>query len=277
MLGIKFDSARIILLLFLVTIIGIIIYKNSNSLMRFMVSQEINLNTASYNKMETDHFLIKFLPVDQLFIPMIAECAEAAYHSVTDELGGEPGKKTTIVVYPNSQSLAKSFGWNKNEKAMGVYWAGSIRLLSPREWLTGGNNKAQFMAEGPLHHELAHLMVDEITGGNYNRWWTEGIAQYVEKKLTGFQFADPFAQGKEKQYFKLDDLAANFDKYDQQIAYWESLKAIEYISHHFGEEFLFSIMHELGNGCDMVQAIEGSLGIDYYQFEQDFYSELGTN
>ncbi len=273
MLGIKhFDSVKTIsLILLIIFVIALLLSKNSQAVMRVMVGQEIKLRTAGFSQYQTEHFDIKFTANDEDYVPLIAEVAEDAYVSVSEVFGQQPLRRTTLVVYPDSSTLASSFGWDRDEKAMGVYWAGSIRILSPREWLTGTDIKKQFVEEGPMVHEFAHLMVDEITGGNYNRWWTEGIAQYVEKKITGFEFADPFANGRDLEYYSLSTLGKNFDKLDQQLAYWESLRLAEYIVKEYGEDYLFAINISLGEGNTMAIAIENSLGLAYPDFEQDFY------
>lgn len=276
MLGIKhFDTVKTIsLILLVIFIVALLLTKNSQAVMRLMVGQEIKLRTAGFSQYQTEHFDIKFTSTDEDYVPLIAEVAEDAYVSVSKMFDREPQGQTTIVVYPDSSSLARSFGWDRDEKAMGVYWAGSIRILSPREWLTSADIKKQFIEEGPMVHEFAHLMVDEITRGNYNRWWTEGIAQYVEKKITGFEFADPFASGREFEYYTLSTLAKNFDNLDQQLAYWEALRLAEYIVKEYGEDCLFAINTSLGEGNTMTVAIEKSLGIGYSDFEQDFYQYL---
>jgi len=241
--------------------------------MRFMVTQEVVLKTASFERLETEHFVVKYLPPDREYIGTIINTAEQAYHSVTNKFGSEPDKKTMVIVYPTSSALAQSFGWDKDEKAMGVYWGGTIRLLSPAQWLTGGIEE-KFFTEGPMHHEFTHLMVDEITNGNYNRWWTEGIAQYIEKQLTGFEFSNPFTDGQETHYYKLANLEKNFDNLEQQIAYWESLQVVEYIVHKYGEEKIFNILENLGKGDNMRIAIEKCLKINYHEFENNFYNSL---
>lgn len=157
---------------------------------------------------------------------------------------------------------------------MGVYWAGSIRILSPGEWIKGDDLKKQFIEEGPMVHEFTHLMVDEITQGNYNRWWTEGIAQYFEKKITGFVFANPFSRGRDLEYYELATLEEKFDELEQSIAYWESLEAIQYIVEVYGEDTLFTILEEQGKGSKMNTALEKALGIGYQEFEQGFYRHL---
>lgn len=277
MLGIKTaDSAKSIgLLIILILLIVLLVSRNSQSLMRFMVGQEVNLKTANFDQYQSEHYDIKYTTVDKPYVELIATAAEEAYESVSSTFGLEPTRRTVIVVYPDSNSLSQSFGWDKDANAMGVYWAGSIRILSPREWLPDDEDmQISFAREGPMVHEFAHLMVDEISRGNYNRWWTEGIAQYVEKKITGFEFSSPFTGGKEFEYYELKRLGKHFDELDQSIAYWESLQAAEYIAQHYGEESLFAITEQLGQGKSLQKAIENILAISYTEWEDEFYQHL---
>src|SRR5665647_340967 len=87
-------------------------------LMRFMVGQETNFRTGQWDELQTEHYIIKYLPVDQDGVNLVAESAEEAYTSVSNSLGRQPAKQTTIVIYPDNMSLAASFGWDKNEKAL---------------------------------------------------------------------------------------------------------------------------------------------------------------
>ena len=274
MLGIKsvVSPKGIVLVLVFILLITLLISKNSQSLMRFMVGQEVNLKTASFNQYQSEHYDIKYTSIDEPYVKLVAGVAEEAYDTVSSMFGMEPVGRTVIVVYPDSSSLARSFGWDKDANAMGIYWAGSIRILSPREWLGEQDMQLYFAREGPMVHEFAHLMVDEMSGGNYNRWWTEGVAQYVEKKVTGFEFSSP---GNQKvEYYQLKQLAKRFDEMDQSIAYWESLQAAEYIADRYGEASLFSITRQLGQGKSLEQAIENTLTIPYTEWEEDFYQHI---
>lgn len=240
----------------------------------FMAGQETRLKTVQFEEFSEEHFQIKYLKDDEEYVEMIAETAEEAYVDVCNMMETEPSQKTTLVVYPDSQSLAESFGWDKDEQAMGVYWGGTIRILSPGQWLDKGQSQEVFKKDGPLTHEFTHLIVDEITKGNYKRWWTEGIAQYAEKKINGFEFADPFAGTKEKDYFTIRELEKSFNDLDQRIAYWESLKAVEYIVNEYGEDTVYEILDYLGKGYSMEKATEKSLCTDFSTFEYDFYQYL---
>ncbi|MGI5921168.1 MAG: peptidase MA family metallohydrolase [Syntrophomonadaceae bacterium] len=280
MLGIKtLNLARLGICLFLVTVFLITAFwaristfsrQLGYGILHYLTGKEVSLRTKSFLEVRTPHFIIKYEPVDEAYIALIEDTAEEAYASVSEVFDREPEQVTTIVVYPDSTSLASSFGWDKNEKALGVYWGGSIRILSPRDWLNGEDIEAKFRKDGPMNHEMAHLLVDDITRGNYNRWWTEGIAQYVEKKTTGFEFADPFVNRGVTEYYEFSQLEKKFDQLDQQVAYWQSLKAVEYIAAFYGEARLFSILNCLGKGNTMGQAIQNALGIDMKTFESRF-------
>jgi hypothetical protein len=217
--GITARSGFTVLLIILV--MAVLLFTRGNSIrnvgynvVHYVTGQEVKLMTAHWEQIETRHYNIRFQPQDGRYADMVGEAAESAYTDVTPIFNRLPQKKTTIIIYPDSASLAQSFGWDKNEKALGVYWGGSIRILSPGQWLPD-HDKETFWKEGPMVHEFAHLLVDDITKGNYNRWWTEGIAQYVEKQTTGFEFDDPFANSQDMNYYHFSTLAQDFDNLDR--------------------------------------------------------------
>lgn len=123
-------------------------------------------------------------------------------------------------------------------------------------------------------HELAHLMVDEMSRGNYNRWWTEGVAQYTEREITGFEFTSPFKNKDDLFYYQLDNLEKNYDRLEQSVAYWESLQAVDYIVCAYGEDKVYLVLDRLSMGDSMANALENSLGVGYAAFSRDFYRYL---
>ncbi len=259
-----------VFLLLIIILLVLLISRNHQAVVRAFVAQETNWKTGKFIQTETEHFQIRYLQVDSDYVEVIGHTAEDAYARVSDLFGYEPAQKTTIIIYPDSTSLAESFGWEKDQKAMGVYWAGTIRLLSPQQWINGYADWQQiFASEGPVYHEFAHLLVDDITKGNYSRWFTEGIAQHVEKKLTGFEFAEPVIE-QTPGYYEFAVLEKNFDDLDQQIAYWESLQVVEYLVDNYGEKSILNILEYLGQGNSMERAVYKTIGIDNETFESNF-------
>ena len=274
------SGTLIVLLIVSAVLIGCYLSKNAvqpvqvwQKVSRFVVGQETRLNTAKFQEMQTTHFKIKYTQADSDYVSIIADSAEKAYSQVNQKMDAAGQQKTTLVVYPDSQSLAKCFGWDKNEKALGVYWAGTIRILSPHAWLKQAYNEDEFQTDGPLVHEYVHLIVDDMTKGNYNRWWTEGVAQYVEKQITGFQFEDP-SDVSSDQIYTLQELGKNFDQLDQQIAYCEARQAIDFIASQYGEEKIYTIMSYLAQGDTIQKAIEKAVGTDFNSFAYQCYQYM---
>ncbi|MDO4539689.1 MAG: hypothetical protein Q4B48_01120, partial [Syntrophomonadaceae bacterium] len=161
------------------------------SLERLVATQSSALQTRNFLSQYSEHFIIKYLPIDEKYVEIILRGSEQSYDDVVQWFGTDgPVPAPELIVFPTAASLASSFGWDRNQQSMGVYWGGSIRILSPAEWMDEPSLE-EFCREGPMVHELCHLMVDEVSGGNYSRWFTEGLAQYLEKQINGFAFPQP--------------------------------------------------------------------------------------
>lgn len=236
-------------------------------LVRQGAQAKLSYETRTMSEYETPHFIIKYTPGDAGSVDMVAQAAEQAYRPVTKELGYEPKAKTVIVVYPDKNELRKAFGWSNNESAMGVYWGGVIQLLSPQAWMKDGDTVSEFIQTGPMVHEFTHLVFDHITNGNYPRWFTEGLAQYVEYKVNHYEWVVPnntFHQ----QLYTMEQLSGDFDNLDNQsLAYRQSLAAIRYIAEVHGENKLNQVINALKTGQSIEKAISQSLGMDYADFD----------
>lgn len=229
---------------------------------------KIDFETRHLVERETAHFIIKYEPADSGMVDMVAEAAEAAYEPVTSVLGQLPGQKTIIVMYHNKAELRKAFGWSGDQSAMGVYWGGVIQLLSPQAWMKNGDSVEEFIHSGPMVHEFTHLVFDHMTNGNYPRWFTEGLAQYVEYKVNNYEWIT-VNNRLDKALFTMQELDDNFDDLpNQALAYRQSLAAVRYIAEVHGEEKLNKVISELKAGRSMEKAIKNSLDMDYASYDQ---------
>jgi hypothetical protein len=121
-----------------------------------------------------------------------------------------------------------------------------------------------------MAHEFTHLVVDYITRGNYTRWFTEGLAQYEEFKLTGFEFGEESASFDQPLY-KLSEMDANFDNLpNQALAYRQSYMAVRYIAAKYGEGALKEILNNLAKNKNMSEAINAVIGVDMKTFESNY-------
>lgn len=240
---------------------------------RELIKLHTVLGTWNMEKMTSEHFYIKFKPEDRAEAVLVLRTAELFYRPVTEDFGYTPRAKVPLILYSSKEELNDSFGWEAKESAMGVYWAGAIRVLAPSQWLAEadpGRYEEAFITSGPMAHELTHLMVDYLTGGNYPRWFTEGLAQYQEYKLTGFEFNDPAGSLRQPLY-SMRELTEDFDSLpNQPLAYSQSLAAVRYIVQHHGEDALHDMLKELGRGKDFGQAMRQVLGLEETRFEAKY-------
>lgn len=239
-------------------------------LVRDAAQAKMDWQTKAMAVYETDHFIIKYTGQDSDTVKMVADAAEAAYNPVTAALGSAPSAKTLLLVYPDRKEMNKVFGWSGDQSAMGVYWGGVIQLLSPHSWLKAGESTDEFIRSGPMVHEFTHLVFDHMTNGNYTRWFTEGLAQYVEYKVNGYEWLS-VTNKKPERFYPQTQLEGDFDNLpDQSLAYRSSLAAIRYISDVHGEAKLQQIIQAMQQGQSCQSAITGSLGMDYTTFEHEW-------
>jgi len=227
-----------------------------NAVGRYMIAEETLLRTTGYSTITTSNFLVRYQG-EKANAQLVAEAAEAARQSVDAYFGHSIASRVPIVVYADTEGLARSMGWDRSQQAMGVYWAGTIRVLDPAAWVQSDDTYTEFYQNGPMVHEYTHLQIDYLTGGNYPRWFTEGLAQYVEKQANGFQFEVPNLAA---EPYTLNQLSKGFDRLDQSQAYWQSLTAVEYIIEMYGEEAPFVIMNLLKQGNTMPEALDEVAG-----------------
>ncbi|MBP2650322.1 MAG: hypothetical protein H6Q74_1147 [Firmicutes bacterium] len=235
-------------------------------LVRYTAQVKMNLATRSMNVYETEHFIIKYDQEDADVVSMVGQAAEDAYQPVISELDSTLNRKTLLIIYPDKEKMNKLFGWSGTQNAMGVYWGGVIQILSPKVWLHELSAE-EFIHSGPMVHEFTHLVFDHITSGNYPRWFTEGLAQYVEYKVNGYEWRTADNIIKDNMY-NMNELDDHFDQLDNQaLAYRESLLAVRYIAQVHGEDKLHKVIDKLRHGYSMKKAIKIALGLNYMEFE----------
>ncbi|MDF2570260.1 MAG: hypothetical protein K0R55_1864 [Sporomusa sp.] len=236
-------------------------------LVRQAMQMKIDYQTKDMLAKETPHFVIKYTANDSDMIDMVAEAAEDAYAPVTTALNYAPGRKALILVYSDRQAMKKAYGWAGDTNAMGFYWGGVIQILSPKAWMKNSQSTEEFIATGPIAHEYTHLVLDYLAKGNYTRWFTEGLAQYVEFKANGYEWVtvDNRLTGR---IYTMNELDANFDELpNQALAYRQSLAAVRYIAEVHGDAKLTQVLNYLKAGVKVDRAIEKTLGMDYSTYE----------
>ncbi len=220
-----------------------------------------SLETAGWPKMESEHFVVKYRRGDEESARMVLAEAERVCRPLSEFFGYAPGRKVPVAIYADRAALNRLFGWGNAESAMGVYWAGVLRILSPDAWLGGlpaGERLAAFRERGPVAHEFVHLLVDYKTRGNYPRWLTEGLAQLGEERIAG---AKPFSEEFYPLKVSLEELDERFDDPAwQDYCYGVARGLVVYLVDSCGSEAVPRLLDALGRGESLDAALREASG-----------------
>ncbi|MEW6572277.1 MAG: hypothetical protein AB1374_01375 [Bacillota bacterium] len=239
-------------------------------------AREINISLVPVQclrleRISSHHSVVFYPKGEEEAARLVLRTAERFFPIVANEFGLKLKRKVPIVLYQEQRELNRIFGWPADEGTMGVYWGGVVRILSPHSWLNvldKGTLEENFSKNGPIVHEATHLVIDYETRGNYPRWLTEGLAQEMERRLTGFKFDPP----KEHAGFYPFSALSDFDSLpDQRLAYYQSYLMVRYLLEQGGDRKVNRLLAELGRGCSFSSALQRTMGYNISEFERKFF------
>lgn len=232
---------------------------------------EADFTTRGFAELEGEHFIVRYQSIDSDIAPMVLKAAEDSFASLVRTYGYENRNKIMLIVYPDEEQMIKSLRWPLEKSPMGVYQGGVIKILSPYLWIDEGQEiDTAFRKDGPVAHELTHLLVDYQTNGNHARWFTEGLAQYMEVRLGGSLWFGK-QEFSARDALPLSRLEQSFDNDKEQVlAYWQAYSMLEYFMQTYGEKGVKKILAELKRGTNMEPALQKVTGRDYRGFLQDW-------
>lgn len=246
------------------------------SVCREVARAQMLLRTHGWQHIEDDYLIIRYQG-EKEEAELVHETTGLFFQRICDDFAFSPEKKIPIMVYSTREELNASFGWPASENAMGVYWGGVIRVLAPQAWINDRDSnivRQIFQQSGPMVHEMTHLVLDYKAQGNYPRWFTEGLAQYEEYKITGFLLGQQ-DEIWDRGLYPLEKMDRNFDALPEQtLAYRQSYSVVEYIVLVYGEEGLHRIINNLARGINFHESMVKALGTAPEQLESQWHTWL---
>lgn len=216
-------------------------------LLRELQHEIIVYKTKDYHIKETEHFIIKHEKYDEEMIDLVAKAAEEKYIEVTKMFEYTPKDKITVIVYDDAQKLMQNTNLEQSKPPMGVYYASTIQILSPRLWVPSDQNMEDiFLNQGPMVHEVTHLLVDDLARGNYPLWFTEGMALYQEYVQTGYEWGENLNY--DGAPFTVEQLTNDFSSLNEMLAYKRSFELVRSLAEREGFEKLNQVLRELKKG-----------------------------
>lgn len=202
-----------------------------------------------YAVYETADFKVMYTEQDRDIAYLVSNTIEKDFARVKRRLNHHISTKIQIIIYPDLETMREKLDLTERDYPMGIYYGGILHILSPKVWIKSNNMSIvsrEFEKNGPMVHELVHLIVDQKTNGNFPLWFTEGVALYYEYQLTGYEWGEEL--GNIYNSSSLAQLTHYFDTLDKDIAYRQSFEIIKKIADIYGEEKILSLLDQLGRG-----------------------------
>lgn len=202
-------------------------------------STELSSSIETINK---SHFVIKNIGADEKVAEELGDLLEKSYELIGKEFDYYPNRSIPVFIYGSMEQF-----WEKNkalegQAVMGLYNMGVIHLVVPEVFAM---TLEEYELNGPVLHEYTHLAVDELTGGNLEVWFTEGVALYQEYNIYGTEW------GKFTDYeyeYSLEELRGDFMSLDSDKAYRKSFLVMKEIYYTHGDQGVLDLMNKLKAG-----------------------------
>lgn len=224
--------------------------------------RELEVEEKSRRK-ESRHFTLRYQG-DRTSADLqqqLVDTLEQQYGDLSRQLGYEPAENIIVILYTQKEFT---------DITEAPSWAGALndgKLRIPMGGVGAMNSELQRV----LKHELTHSFVNSLGGGRCPTWLNEGLAQAMEPRSSGQygpQLAQLFQQKKEIPFEILEHSFTRFSALQAEVAYAESLSAVDYLRDRYGMGEIVRMMRNIGSGETVEEALKRSTGQDYDGFQQ---------
>ena len=201
----------------------------------------------------SSHFNLRYDgQVDSQLTDAMTEFLEELYWSMADTFDLAPRQPITVVLYPEQEfrDVTQLPEW------VGGVYDGKVRLP------LGGLRRLDPVARRLLTHELTHVFVHAKTRGHAPRWLHEGLAQRLEGRHLSVRDRQGIRQ-------RLHDRApAEWES--QGFSYPIALSLTSHLELRSGFHGLLRVLHQLGEGTDLNEALRSVYGSPYDELCRDW-------
>jgi hypothetical protein len=223
--------------------------------------------------LETPRFHLRYINISREEAEWVAALAEQAATRVGEKLEYRPAAaKPWLVIAPDQNAIRRAFGWGDGTGVLGAYLADTIIVISPQTFYEADEAARRhfYRRQGPLVHEITHYVVDARTGGNYPRWFSEGLAQLMEYRILNFEWLEPGSSLSHGVYSP-DELEEAFDTLDNQpLAYRQAMSLVTYLESLRGLEGINRLLDMLARGKPFYQTVHAVYGLDRNAFHESW-------
>jgi hypothetical protein len=212
---------------------------------------------SDFTEKASSHFTLKYegTQTPESLRRDLVSTLESHYDELVRDLGVAPRGSIAVILYTDQAFF---------DVTQSPSWAGAVNDGKLRIPVNGLSSVTPELSR-VLKHELAHSFINQLSGGRCPQWLNEGIAQAVEPKSLsrGRRLAELFKAQQEIPFNTLEGSFMRFSPMEANLAYDESLAAVQFIADTYGMSDLQRILQRLGEGNSTEAALRATIHDDY--------------
>lgn len=232
---------------------------------------------ASYETLETEHFVIKFdAEKDKVLARHAADYLEnEVYPVLCKQFGFEPQGKSLFEIF-NQARNTRGHGWF-SARMVGLPYIGTVGACAGKMVAMASPNDMpeKFNWARVLKHEFVHVLNLQQTDFNIPHWYTEALATlnegYPRPESWNRLLAERLADG---GLFNLDNINLGFIRPQSsdgwQMAYCQSELYAEYMLATYGDDALARLLAAYRENPNTRAALRSAFNVEQADFEQGY-------
>jgi tetratricopeptide (TPR) repeat protein len=215
------------------------------------------------------HFILRYenKASDNELGYQILAALEDSYRHLSNELTSHAPETVVVILYPDQaySDITRAPGWS------GGIYDGKIRL--PIKGLLGITPELK----ATLTHELTHCFMAALSGHGSPTWFLEGVAQLQEGRSAANDRKVLTHLKQENQLIPLENLRGSFAGLPPgmaDLAYTESLSAVEYLITRFGRPAVRSLLDLMAQNYNFENAFNKAVLRSVSEFETAWQRDL---
>ncbi len=232
----------------------------------------------AYDKIETEHFLIRYKPgIDEALARDMPGKLEAIYRDVTAAFDHRPKRTTRIDLMPDEKHFAVRITGMPEIWTIAAATGDAIAMTPPREGL---GQHGGYDWPNVVRHEFVHTVTLDQTRNRIPHWFTEACAVSQETSERSYDTCRLLAEALQKdKLFDLDQINWGFIRpktpADRPLAYAQSDWMLEYIAVRFGHRAIVDMLGLYHDGVPDTDALEQVTGESAEVFMSGFKAWAG--
>jgi tetratricopeptide (TPR) repeat protein len=220
---------------------------------------------------ETEHFVVKVAPQDEILLEQVAEFMETIHEEVCADFDYTPKKKTIIEIMPTQQQFGLRIAGKGWVPTVGAATGTVIVLAAPKpDSAFGTHNWATV-----LRHEYTHTVTLEATNNRIPHWFTEACAVWEQPDRRNYKAVKLLvAAVRHDRLFPIQELDWGFirpkRRTDRSQAYAQSEWTMEYIIEKKGYNAILQMLDGFRDGMSQKEVFRTVLNTSEKEFNKAF-------